>query len=96
MAATIPHEGFTFGAEARYRLSVMRRSSNSRSTSEFEVDVTFANSMLTQYAVAGVVATGLLGLLLALARVVRNTKRAKRLKVIIDFIKYELFLGNPP
>ena len=96
MTATIAHEEFTFGADARYRLSVMRRRSDSGSTPEIEVDVTFTTSMLTQYIVAGLIGTGLLGLLLGLARVVRNTKRGKRLEVVIDFIKYELFLSKTP
>ena len=94
IAVTIPHEGFILGVDARYRLLAMRRSTDSPSTLEFEVDIAFTNSKLTQYVVAGIIGAGLLGLLLALAYVVRNTSRAKRLEVFIDFIKYELFLGK--
>ena len=94
IAVTIPHEGFILGVDARYRLLVMRRSTDGPSRLEFEVDVAFTNAKLAQYVVAGIIGAGLLGLLLALAYVVRNTTRTRRLAVFIDFIKYELFLGK--
>ena len=93
IAATIANDAFTFGPAARYRLSVMQRSTNGALSTEFEVEMTFSESMLTQYVVAGAIGTGLLGLLLALARVVRNSDKTKRLDVLMDFLKFELVLG---
>jgi hypothetical protein len=71
----------------------MQRSTNGALSTEFEVEITFSKSMLTQYVVAGTIGIGLLGLLLALARVVRNSDKTKRRDVLLDFVKFELVLG---
>jgi hypothetical protein len=95
IVATIPQDRFIFGADAQYHLLVMRRSAAGPSTPEFDVEVTFSDSMLTQYVVVGVIGMGLLCLLLALARVLRNSDPANRLTILLDFVTFELFLGVP-